>query len=447
MHSEEEAELIESNVLSDLNSSRDNFTSLSAYSKKKLLWNGWQKIGWTSALFLGCLLVYCVRTSMSICISALSDELHWDKKTEGFVLTSYFAGYLLTNIIGGYLADFKGGERVIFYSTFVWSFFTILIPALVNSVVKFGFKTVIVCRFIIGLSQGMFFPSLSAILAKSVSIEDRSFIFSCTFSGSSIGTVITGLFGTILLEQVHWSSVFYFFGIASFLWAFLLKCLHWSKKKNPLDTDNIRGIKKIVPIKVLLFNKSVLAMLFAYFSMSVSFYVFLSWSPTYFHETYPKGKAWLFNVLPYLASFLLSLGSGKVANMLIVCGFSVTFVRKLFGSLLFLGMCFFSLLLAATHSFETTLFVMTLNIGMNAFAASSVAINPQDLSPEQAGVLYGVANTCGALGGFLGVLISGIILSNSGEWFRVFIMTSVISFLGFLVYIMYGSGKKVKPQF
>ena len=445
MASEEEVDLIKSSSDSVvLNSTRNNISSLSAYSKKKLLWNGWQKIGWTFALFLGCLQVYCVRTSMSICISAMTDEFGWDKQMAGFALTSYFAGYLLTNIIGGYLADHKGGEKVMFYSTLVWSIFTLLIPALVNSVVKLGFKTVIVCRFLIGLSQGMFFPSLTAILAKSVSSEERSFVFSCTFSGSSIGTVITGLFGSLLMEKFHWSSVFYLFGITSFMWALLIKFLHWTKKDISLDPDNIRGIRKPIPWFTLFSNKSVLAMLFGYFSMSVSFYVFLSWSPTYFHETYPKSKAWLFNVLPYLASFLLSLGSGKVANMLIKCGFTLTFVRKLFGSLLLLGMSVFSLLLATTHSFETTLLVMTLNIGVNAFAASSVAINPQDLSPEQAGVLYGVANTCGALGGFLGVLIAGIILNSSGEWFKVFIMTSVISFLGFVVYLKYGSGKKVR---
>ena len=62
-------------------------------------WQHKTRIKWTILLFIGCVLVYSVRTSMSIAVTAMSGELGWNKQVSGMVLSSFFAGYVTTNIL------------------------------------------------------------------------------------------------------------------------------------------------------------------------------------------------------------------------------------------------------------------------------------------------------------------------------------------------------------
>jgi len=69
----------------------------------------------------------------------------WSKSTQGFILSSYFYGYLTTQIIGGWISFKFGGRRVIAVSMFLSAVFTILNPICSKSVIL-----LIGSRFLIG---------------------------------------------------------------------------------------------------------------------------------------------------------------------------------------------------------------------------------------------------------------------------------------------------------
>lgn len=60
---------------------------------------------WTAMLLLGTCLLYCARVTVPICAVALSSYFDWDKKQFGVVLSSFFWGYCLTQIVGGHISD------------------------------------------------------------------------------------------------------------------------------------------------------------------------------------------------------------------------------------------------------------------------------------------------------------------------------------------------------
>lgn len=60
---------------------------------------------WTGALLLGTCLLYCARVSMPVCSVSMSQDFGWNKKEAGIVLSSFFWGYCLTQIVGGHLGD------------------------------------------------------------------------------------------------------------------------------------------------------------------------------------------------------------------------------------------------------------------------------------------------------------------------------------------------------
>ena len=53
---------------------------------------------------------YMDRVNISIAIIPMSKELEWSPDVQGTVLSSFFIGYLLTQVIGGRLADRFGGK-------------------------------------------------------------------------------------------------------------------------------------------------------------------------------------------------------------------------------------------------------------------------------------------------------------------------------------------------
>ena len=409
-------------------------------------WNKRTRMKWTVMFFFGILLVYCVRTSISVCAVAMGKELGWNKQIAGMALSAFFCGYVTTNVLGGYLADRHGGEVVIFYSAIIWALLTTILPLLAHSgsLLYTGTSAVLATRFLTGAAQGAFFPSLTSMLAKHVATSERGFVFSFAYSGSALGTILTGFVGSLLIEHVGWPSVFTLVGISSLIWVACMRCLYNSVSKRHKHTEKYSvKPKEPVPWLKLASSTPVWALFVGYFCSSVCFYNLLSWTPIYFHDAFPESKGWIFNVIPWMLNFILTNLSGYVANILLSSGTTITFVRKTYASVLFLGVSVFSILLNSVETFQQALFIMTMTIGLQAFSSCSLGLNSQDLAPKHAGALHGVMNTCGAFAGFIGVYITGYILETTGSWSSIFLLISGMSFIGFLSFVIFGSGKRV----
>lgn len=407
-------------------------------------WNKRTRIKWTLTFFIGIVLVYSARVAMSICTSAMSKEFSWSKTASGMALSAFFCGYVTTNVVGGYLADRHGGEIVICYTALVWSIITAFLPFIASSgIIGDSTSSVLLLRFLTGVGQGVFFPSFTSILTKHVPVAERGFVYSFAFSGSSAGTILTGFAGSILLEHFGWQSVFMIIGVLAILWVFWLRCLISDSKIRPKINVKEKRPKEQVPWLKFVMQGPFWGLFIAYFCSSYCFYNVLSWTPVYFADLFPESKGWVFNVIPWLTNFIMTNISGYIINLLIAVGWSITTVRKLYASAMFLGITLFSLLLNVVETFQQALFVMSLNVGVHAFSTGSLMMNSQDLAPQHAGALHGFMNSCGAFAGFVGVYITGHILEMTSNWSSVNFVTSVFSFIGFVAYGLLGSGKRM----
>lgn len=95
----------------------------------------------------------------------MSKEFGWSEGRQGLVLSSFFYGYLSTQIIGGYLAQKFGGRIVLTVGKnlrckfphnsvgyILWTAFTILTPA--SSHVHF--IALVFCRIFMGAGEGKY---------------------------------------------------------------------------------------------------------------------------------------------------------------------------------------------------------------------------------------------------------------------------------------------------
>merc|ERR1719458_2241661 len=83
-------------------------------------------------------------------------DFEWDSATQGLVLASFFYGYILTQIPGGYLATKYGGKRVFLIGIAATSVMTLLTPFLTHR----GIGFLITTRVLEGLFEGMTYPSI-----------------------------------------------------------------------------------------------------------------------------------------------------------------------------------------------------------------------------------------------------------------------------------------------
>jgi ACS family sodium-dependent inorganic phosphate cotransporter len=69
---------------------------------------------------------YMDRVIISVAIIPMATDFNWSPEQQGRVLSSFFVGYLLTQVAGGWLAERFGGKVVLGVGVVFWSLFTLL---------------------------------------------------------------------------------------------------------------------------------------------------------------------------------------------------------------------------------------------------------------------------------------------------------------------------------
>ena len=93
---------------------------------------------------------YIDRVIIAIAIIPMAADFGWSAEEQGRVLASFFVGYLLTQLAGGWLAQRFGGKVVLGAGVVFWSLFTLLTPVAAAG----GLTALIVTRVLMGVGEG-----------------------------------------------------------------------------------------------------------------------------------------------------------------------------------------------------------------------------------------------------------------------------------------------------
>ncbi len=402
--------------------------------------------------FLSTFVCYIDRVNISVAIIPMAEEFGWDQTTRGIVLSSFFYGYLATQVFGGWLADRFGGKIVLGIGVLWWSIFTLVTPP----AAAFSFTVLFLARVGMGLGEGVAFPAIYNLYARWVPTQERARAVALNTSGIPLGTVGALLLTPTIVVNLGWPWVFYIFGILGFMWYGLWHFLsadtpetHPSMHASELQfiRDNAPAIPKneTIPWGQLLSKVPVWAIIINHFCSNWGFYVILTWLPTYFTQELGVdiSQVGVYTILPWLAMFLMANVAGWIADKLIASGRSVTFVRKLMQTIGFLGPTIFLSLIGGVSSAPQAIVYMCCALGLNAFALSGFGVNHLDIGPRYAGILLGFSNTAGTIPGIIGVTLTGYILDATGSWSLVFSIAAGIYLVGLLVWLLFATGEKV----
>ena len=120
--------------------------------------------------FLSTFICYIDRVNISVAIIPMAEEFGWDQTTRGIVLSSFFYGYLATQVFGGWLADRFGGKIVLGIGVVWWSVFTLITPP----AAALSFTVLFLARVGMGLGEGVAFPAIYNLYARWIPTQERA---------------------------------------------------------------------------------------------------------------------------------------------------------------------------------------------------------------------------------------------------------------------------------
>lgn len=388
-------------------------------------------------------------------------EFKWDESQQGLILGSFFYGYIVTQLPGGYLAGKYGAKWLFGFGVLCTSVLTLLTPIAARA----DYKLLIALRVLEGFGEGVTFPAMHAMWGRWAPPIERSFLISLTYAGSQFGTVISQPISGILCSSTFlggWPSVFYVFGALGVIWClFWFHFAHSSPESHPrISKDELAYIKSsIAPINTsdpvpwleIAKSKPVWAVSVAHMTNNWGFYTLLTCLPIYLKDIlqFDISKSGFVAALPYLVMWISINIMGLVADKLREKRLlTTTQARKVFNCFGMLGTGLF-LVAAGLVGCNQVLAVVLICLAttVNACVYPGYNSNHVDLSSRYAGVLMGITNSFATIPGFLAPSVVGMLTENNNtreQWQIVFIIAAVVYLFGSLFYIIFGSGEEQK---
>eukprot|EP00164_Ancoracysta_twista_P014212 GFYU01023060.1.p1 GENE.GFYU01023060.1~~GFYU01023060.1.p1 ORF type:complete len:506 (+),score=102.31 GFYU01023060.1:274-1791(+) len=452
------------------------------------------RYGICALLWLGLVVCYLVRVNISIACIPMAKEFNWTETQRGFVLSSFFYGYICTQIVGSVASDKYGGKNVFLFSI-VWTVaFTVATPLVAGN-----FGLLLGCRALMGLGEALSYPAMTTLLGQWLPSEERAGLMSFVWSGGYCGTIFGLLFCPLIVDGWGWEWTFYLMAIIGTVWSLAFwsygadrpEAHHrisqdetWYIRGNQnvsqmgsghntestgstgdcnsgdediedvvsspcSDKDRRININKEVPWEAILTSNAVWCVVYCNFVYCWSFYILVSWAPTYFNTVleFDVNNSGFVSVLPFFLMAVVAVTSGYFADYVMrEYHMPVLKVRQYCVYAGFTIPAMFLIVLALVPHPIAAVTFMTISLGTSTISLSGWSCNILDISPEYGGFILGIANTFASLPGICGVALTGYIVETSRRWDIVFYISAAIYVSGVLCYMKYGDVEKLKVR-
>ncbi|TRY97193.1 hypothetical protein DNTS_015798 [Danionella cerebrum] len=379
----------------------------------------------------------------------------WNPETQGWILGSFFYGYIITQIPGGYLARKYGAKWLLGLGILCTVIFTLLTPLAAD----LGSAYLIAVRVLEGIGEGVTFPAMHAMWASWAPPLERSRLLTISYTGAQLGTVVALPLSGQICFYLDWTYVFYIFGAVGLLWFFLWIGFVSSSpsthkriteaEKNYISSslkNELSPSSDYIPWLAILKSMPLWAIVVAHFSYNWTFYTLLTLLPTYMKDIlgFSIQQNGLLSALPYLGCWLLALMGGQLADFLRERFLIRTvIVRKVFTLVGMVGPAVFLLATGYTDcNYILAVAFLTISSSLGGISASGFNINHLDIAPSYAGILLGITNTFATIPGMVGPVIARSLTKSNTiqEWQTVFYISAAINLFGAIFFAVFGKG-------
>ncbi|MGA2056569.1 MAG: MFS transporter [Bradyrhizobium sp.] len=361
------------------------------------------------------------RVNLSVVLPELIKEHAYEPATAGLLMSILNWFYVGAIILAGPLTDKIGASRAFPGAVALWSMATALCGLTIQ------FWPLAVLRALVGIGEAPNLPSASQIIRQNFNKTERGFAVSIQFSGNKIGLAIGIPLSALLLSQFGRASVFYMTGL---LGAFWIVCWLLVYRKPPAVAEAASATpRSTVRWSELLKVRSVWGMVLGQTGYLYVYYVFATWLPGYLalQQNMSIMRTGLFAMLPFLFGIVFTLLGGWLNDRIVARGGSISSVRRSFAVGGIFTSTIFIVIAALSH--EAWVAVTALTLAVSALSLTTAAANamPIDIAPPHlVSSCVSIQNFGGNIGGALAPLITGLLISWTGDFVVPLLFTAVV---------------------
>ncbi|CAF2453705.1 unnamed protein product [Rotaria sp. Silwood2] len=391
-------------------------------------------------------------------------QFNWIELQQQMLLGGYWAGYIFTQVPGGWFATSIGAKWVYACSLSISSTATLALT-IMYFMSSTHFMLMFILRFVIGLAHGVLFPATISLWSVWAVSNERSTLVSIGFCGTQFGTSLTMLLGGISCRYLNsgWMYLFFLTSILGFVWFALWVTLtanspseHKTISSHERDyicnltghTGKKRAMSLAsIPWKNIVTSKPLIALIITHMSNLFGLFFFLTNLGkilTELHRVPPQYTGYILS-FGFFLTLLTSLTSGILVDKLVRSKImTLTNARKLFNSITSFVPVLCMISLYFCDASRRLLGIITVLIFLAASGlgyGSGYSVNFADIVPAYSGVIFGIANTFASLAGLIGNLVAGMVVKQPvfEQWRKLFVMFGIVYFIGGLVFLLFGS--------
>jgi sugar phosphate permease len=387
-------------------------------------------------------LAYLGRSNFGFGAAAgLAASLGITESRAAFLGSVFFFGYFLFQIPAATYARRKSAMRLVFFALISWGVLSGLTGVIRN------YWLLVVDRTLLGVSESLIFPSMLILLTNWFTRQERSRANAILILGNPVTVTWMAAVTGYLIKAVGWQMTFILEGIPSVLWAFVWivvardrpRDAAWLSKESSLQLEAAldaeqTGLPQYRSFSAALRVPAVILLCVQYFFWSFGVYSLVLWIPEMIRSGSARGieTVGLLSAAPFLLAVIMMMSVAHFSDRMLN--------RKLFvWPFLFLsGAALFSSYITSGHSFWISYLSLIVAGGaMYAPYGPFFSIVPEMLPKNVAGEVFALINSCGALGGFAGTWLVGLlqaVTGNSRAGF--FVMSASLMISGLIILSM-----------
>ncbi|WP_343721746.1 MFS transporter [Herbaspirillum seropedicae] len=371
-------------------------------------------------LYLGWCVSYIDRAAITFAATQIASEFHLKPSDLGILLSSFFLGYSLLQLPGGWLADRYGSRPVIVISILLWSLFTGVTG------MAWSVTSLVMIRFIFGVGEGAFPAASVKGVAENFSRDERPKMSSLLMSSNYIGSMLAPLLIAPLILHYGWRTVFHYIGIAGVVFALV----YWFCVRPVRPGVGGAGAINKQAFMALMKMPLMWQIVAVWFGLSIINKGLDTWMPTYLMTVRGLNlkAVGLLLPLPYIMAGL----STAIGGWVMVRFFDGREKLLLIGSSLLTAVFVYCMYSAA--SVEGVIAWQCLAYFFKSFVlATCIALPTKMLQAQLVGSGVGMVNLGGQLAGFISPLVIGFLVSAFANYDYAFSFLIGAAFFSVLV--------------
>ena len=371
-------------------------------------------------LFAGSVLNYMDRSLLSVIMPQVRRDLSLTNTDFGLAVNAFLIMYTIFYILGGRIAD-----RVGCWSTFAVTLTFWSIAGMAHSFVQ-GLRSLSLCRALLGMGEGGFYPAAMRGAAEWSPPENRAKVVGLILSAISVGTLLTPPLVSWITIHYGWRASFLAIGTLGLLllppWLLLSRRIPQtdgaydpaSSKTQEPELDTLA--EDDLSLSEILRTRKYWCVLTARASTDAAWYFYLFWTSGYFQEVRRFDLAAVGRLLwiPYFSAGVGALAGAWASSTLIRRGLGLDFSRKTVllasASLCVVGAsaCF------APSAYLALALVSVALFGHLSWSANIHTVITEIAPPRHVAVLYGITGAAGTLLGASAQLPIGRVIDLRG---------------------------------